>query len=165
MGVGETFEGGLGTCNNVYGGATGDGENRVLTFATSSIRVAPVPGHGRPRVVQSAVQVTVTPAPVVLVCGCVGGRRPPTGPHGHGQHGDLFGRPRLERRLAAPPAGIPKVVIFVAEVHPATPRAARRRVDAAGPATPWRVGGRRLDGCGSVESSGKQNKQNIMLRL
>jgi len=62
----------------------------------------------------SAVEVTVAPATVVVR---VGGRRSPAGSHGHGQDGDLFGRPGLERRLTA----AFEVVVVVVEVDPAAP--------------------------------------------
>jgi len=123
-----------------------------------SSRVTPVPaGDRRPRVVQSAVDVTVAHATaVVRVCG----RRSPTGPHGHGQNGDFLGRPRLERRLAV---GVAESVVGVAavatEVDPAASRATRRHVDAASPAPPRRIGSRRLHGgCGPIAESSEKTE-------
>jgi len=92
------------------------------------------------------VEVTVAPATVVVR---VGGRRSPAGSHGHGQDGDLLGRPGLERRLTA----ALEVVVVDVEIDPAAPRTARRHVHAAGSATSRRIGSRCLDGgCGFIES-------------
>lgn len=96
-------------------------------------RVAPVPGHRRPRVVhRSAAVVTVASATgVVRTLRRVRGRRSATRSHRHGQRGDLLGR---SAGLAAAPFPVVRVVEIV---HPAAAAAALCRwlVHAAGPAT------------------------------
>lgn len=114
-----------------------------------SRRVTPVSGHG-PRVVRMIV-VTVAAATVVLRrVGARRGRRPAAGSHGHGQRGDLLGRPVGRGRAAAPAA-------VVVEVDPPlAPGPGGRHVHAARPAPSRRIRARPvLGGCWLLESSGR----------